>query len=124
MMRSPAMDSAPLDWSGSGRRAYELLLRQCFEAFADKVFHILSPGEVFKANWHIELICDRLEKVRGGKIRRLIINLPPRGLKSMLVSVAFPAFLLGHVDVALRVDGDAVRQRELSEIASGSSTQV
>ena len=96
MMRSPAMDSAPLDWSGSGRRAYELLLRQCFEAFADKVFHILSPGEVFKANWHIELICDRLEKVRGGKIRRLIINLPPRGLKSMLVSVAFPAFLLGH----------------------------
>lgn len=73
-----------------------MLLRQRFGAFAEKVFHTLSPGEVFQANWHIELICDRLEQVRGGKIRRLIINLPPRGLKSMLVSVAFPAFLLGH----------------------------
>ena len=73
-----------------------MLLRQRFGAFAEKVFHSLSPGEVFQANWHIELICDRLEQVRGGKIRRLIINLPPRGLKSMLVSVAFPAFLLGH----------------------------
>jgi predicted phage terminase large subunit-like protein len=78
------------------RRFYQMLLRQRFGAFAEKVFHTLSPGEVFQANWHIDLICDRLEKVRRGEIRRLIINLPPRGLKSMLVSVAFPAFLLGH----------------------------
>ena len=73
-----------------------MLLRQRFGAFAEKVFHTLSPGEVFRPNWHIDLICDRLEQVRRGETQRLIINLPPRGLKSMLVSVAFPAFLMGH----------------------------
>ncbi len=34
--------------------------------------------------------------VRLGKIKRLIINAPPRGLKSLIASVAFPAFVLGH----------------------------
>jgi predicted phage terminase large subunit-like protein len=90
------MDPALLVRPGSERRIYELLLRRNFDAFAEKVFHTLNPGEVFLPNWHIDLICDRLERVRRGEIRRLIINLPPRGLKSMLVSVALPAFLLGH----------------------------
>lgn len=47
-------------------------------------------------NWHIQAIAYHLELVRRGKIRRLIINLPPRSLKSILASVAFPAFVLGH----------------------------
>jgi hypothetical protein len=34
--------------------------------------------------------------VREGKIRRLIINLPPRHLKSLMASIAFPAWCLGH----------------------------
>ena len=34
--------------------------------------------------------------VRAGQIRRLIINMPPRYLKSLLASVAFPAGCLGH----------------------------
>ena len=95
-MTGAAAHADLLNTDGAEYRIYKFLLRQCFGAFAEKVFHTLPPGEVFQANWHIELICDRLEHVRGGKIRRLIINLPPRGLKSMLVSVAFPAFLLGH----------------------------
>ena len=58
-------------------------------------------------NWHIEIIAaipgtarkGRLSgemALRAGKIRRLIINLPPRYLKSLLASVAFPAWCLGH----------------------------
>lgn len=95
-MSSTSADLIASGVSHADRRFYQMLLRQRFGAFAEKVFHTLSPGEDFQANWHIDLICDRLEQVRRGEIRRLIINLPPRGLKSMLVSVAFPAFLLGH----------------------------
>ena len=47
-------------------------------------------------NWHIELLCAKLAALRAGKIGRLIINVPPRYLKSHLVSVTFPAWCLGH----------------------------
>jgi hypothetical protein len=51
---------------------------------------------VLLANWHIEVIAAKLAAERAGKIRRLIINLPPRHLKSLLASIAFPAWCLGH----------------------------
>ena len=95
-MGSASTDLVASGRSAADRRLYQMLLRQRFGAFADKVFCTLSPGEIFQPNWHIDLICDRLEQIRRGKIRRLIINLPPRGLKSILVSVGFPAFLMGH----------------------------
>src|SRR5438270_10955264 len=47
-------------------------------------------------NWHVEVIAAKLTAVRQGKIQRLIINLPPRHLKSLLASIAFPAWCLGH----------------------------
>jgi hypothetical protein len=43
-----------------------------------------------------QLIAARLTAVRNDEIRRLIINLPPRSLKSLMASVAFPAWCLGH----------------------------
>src|SRR5215831_7167159 len=75
---------------------YYALLRQDFEAFTARCFHDLNPQTQFSQNWHIELIAAKLMAVRQGKIRRLIINLPPRSLKSLLASVAFPAWCLGH----------------------------
>ena len=47
-------------------------------------------------NWHICAIAYYLEQVPLGKIKRLIITLPSRSLKSIMCSVAFPAFVLGH----------------------------
>jgi hypothetical protein len=47
-------------------------------------------------NWHIEVIAAKLAALAQGKIQQLIINLPPRHLKSLLVSIAFPAWCLGH----------------------------
>ena len=47
-------------------------------------------------NWHLEVIAAKLTAVQQGEIRRLIINLPPRHLKSIVFSVALPAFLLGR----------------------------
>jgi len=54
------------------------------------------PAEPLSMNYHIEAMAYHLEQVRLGRIKRLIINLPPRYLKSLLTSVAFPAFVLGH----------------------------
>jgi hypothetical protein len=42
------------------------------------------------------IIGAKLTALRDGKIRRLVVNLPPRHLKSLLASIAFPAWCLGH----------------------------
>ena len=44
-------------------------------------------------NWHIDCIAEHLEAVRDGQIKRMIINIPPRHMKSLTVSVFFPAWL-------------------------------
>jgi predicted phage terminase large subunit-like protein len=78
--------------------------REDFVSFVRKVFHVLNPHATFDMNWHICAVAYHLEMVRLGKIRRLIITLPPRSLKSIMCSVAWPAFILGH-DPTKRVIG-------------------
>ena len=80
----------------SKARKLDALLRYDFRAFAYKVFQTLAPGQAYVPGWQIDAIACRLERVRRGEIRRLIINMPPRSLKSIMSSVAFPAFCLGH----------------------------
>ena len=75
---------------------YEVLLRHDFATFAMRCFHDLNPHTRLAMNWHLRVIAAKLTAVREGKIRRLIINLPPRHLKSLLASIAFPAWCLGH----------------------------
>jgi hypothetical protein len=65
-------------------------------SFVRKTFHVLNPSAIFQMNWHIRAIAYVLEQVRLGEIKRLIITVPPRSLKSIMCSVAFPAFVLGH----------------------------
>lgn len=72
------------------------LFRQCFPLFVSKVFATVSPGAVYLPNWHIYAIAEYLAACERGEVRRLIINMPPRYLKSVVVNVAWPAFLLGH----------------------------
>jgi predicted phage terminase large subunit-like protein len=75
---------------------YRTLLRQDLSPFIHKSFSELNPQTKFLPNWHNEVIAAELEKCRRGETKRLIINLPPRSLKSHCASIAFPAFLLGH----------------------------
>jgi len=79
----------------SKARILEALLRNDFRTFVEKVFMTLTPGQTFIRSWHLEAIAYQLERVRRGEIKRLIINMPPRSLKSIMASVAFPAFILG-----------------------------
>ncbi len=74
---------------------HDAILRSHFESFLRRCFMTLNPGSSYLPNWHIAAIAYLLERVRRGEITRLIINLPPRHLKSLTVSVAWPAFLLG-----------------------------
>lgn len=78
------------------QKTLKSLLRSDFKSFCRKVFCEVSPGTPYLDNWHIDVICDRLEQVRRGDFNRLIINIPPRYMKSIICSVALPAFLLGH----------------------------
>jgi predicted phage terminase large subunit-like protein len=72
------------------------ILRAEFTAFLQRCFLTLNPRATFLPNWHIDALAYHLELVRRGEILRLIVNMPPRSLKSILCSVAFPAFMLGH----------------------------
>src|SRR5215467_2892797 len=78
------------------RPEYDVVLRKDFATFAARCFHDLNPLAELAVNWHLEVIAAKLAAVRAGRIRRLIINLPPRHLKSLLASIAFPAWCLGH----------------------------
>jgi predicted phage terminase large subunit-like protein len=62
-----------------------------YRAFAE-----LNPRVRFLENWHNELIASKLEACFRGEITRLIVNIPPRYLKSHAAAVSFPAFVLGH----------------------------
>jgi hypothetical protein len=77
-------------------RARNDACRLDFVSFIEAVFNLLAPGRPFLMNWHIRTLAYHLEQVRLGRIKRLIINLPPRFLKSLISSIAFPAFVLGH----------------------------
>jgi predicted phage terminase large subunit-like protein len=75
---------------------FQALLAQNFNAFSEFAFSVVRPGIPFKPNWHLEAMAEKLSQVASGKIRRLIITLPPRSLKSLYASVALPAWFLGH----------------------------
>jgi len=75
---------------------FDVLTRLDFVIFIERVFAEICPGVEFSHNFHLDLMAMRLEAVRLGDVTRLVINIPPRGLKSIIASIAFPAWLLGH----------------------------
>src|SRR5215467_8887432 len=75
---------------------YKMVLRQDFAAFMGRCFYDLNPQAELLMSCYHEVIAAKLMAVRQGRIKRLIINLPPRHLKSLMASIAFPAWCLGH----------------------------
>jgi hypothetical protein len=72
------------------------LLRDDFASFAACCFRELNPRARLAMNWHVEVMAGKLAALRAGRIRRLIISVPPRHLKSHVASISFPAWCLGH----------------------------
>jgi predicted phage terminase large subunit-like protein len=65
-------------------------------AFIEYTFGVVRPGAIFRPNWHLEAMAHKLSQVASGEVKRLIITVPPRNLKSICASVALPAWFLGH----------------------------
>lgn len=92
----PIGEGAPACLRAAIARVRDHALRVDFESFIAKTFETVDPGTVYLSNWHIGLIAEYLEACRQREITRLLINMPPRALKSICASVAWPAYILGH----------------------------
>jgi hypothetical protein len=77
-------------------RVLRAILRTDLSFFTRKVFATVSQVGPYLHNWHVDAITHQLMRVHSGECRRLLINQPPRSLKSICVSVAYVAWLLGH----------------------------
>src|SRR5260370_9316580 len=72
------------------------VLRNDLRFFIWKCFQTILPGTPYLRNWHIDAIVYQLLRVQAGDLSRLLINQPPRSLKSICVSVAFVAWRPGQ----------------------------
>ena len=67
-------------------------MEQSFYAFVKGAWHVVEGNSEFRENWHISAICLHLQAVSEGKIKRLLINVPPSFTKSLLTCVFWPAW--------------------------------
>ncbi len=77
-------------------RELDAASRLRFDLFLMRCFLTVNPGAIFMDNWHIDHMAYQAERIVNGEVRRLIVNMPPRNLKSLTFNVALSAFLLGH----------------------------
>jgi predicted phage terminase large subunit-like protein len=68
-------------------------LRSSLHAFVQEAWAIIEPSQEFQDNWHIREMCRVLEYAATHKDQRVIINIPPGCMKSLLVSVLWPAWM-------------------------------
>jgi predicted phage terminase large subunit-like protein len=78
------------------KQLLQAILRTDLKSFICKVFDTINPGIAFNNAWYLDLIADHLESIEYDAYKRLVINIPPRCLKSVSISVAWPAWLLGR----------------------------
>ena len=79
------------------RQIADVVFRNSFGAFCCRAFKVLHPGQQLIHNWHIDAVCHAIEQmVTGEGEKRLVLNQPPRTLKSYIVSVCLPAWVLGR----------------------------
>ncbi|MEN6533124.1 MAG: phage terminase large subunit, partial [Bryobacteraceae bacterium] len=69
----------------------ELAARRLRE-FVRQAWPVVEPSTTFVSGWHLDAICEHLEGVTRGHIRRLLISMPPRHMKSLAVSVFWPCW--------------------------------
>ena len=80
----------------SAQAALRAVLATDFASFIRYTFGVLRPGVEFRPNWHIDAMAYKLSQIASGEVKKLIITVPPRNLKSICASVALPAWFLGH----------------------------
>lgn len=87
------MTELKLDLLKAQRKAIlKSLAEDSLHEFVRQAWHLVEPDTKFRDNWHLVAICDHLQAVSEGKISRLLINVPPGTMKSLLVCVFWPAW--------------------------------
>jgi len=71
-------------------------MKRSLKEFTKNSWATIEPGRDFYDNWHIDAVSEHLQAVVNGQIKRLIINIPPRHMKSISVAVALPAWTWTH----------------------------
>jgi hypothetical protein len=73
-------------------RDAELIRDRCrsLTGFVREAWRVLEPNATYVHSWHIDAIAEHLEAVTEGRINRLLINIPPGSMKSLMVSVFWP----------------------------------
>lgn len=69
--------------------------RRSLVHFIRRAWPVLEPGQPYIHGWHMDAICDHLEAITSGQIKRLLINIPPGTMKSMASAVFWPAWEWG-----------------------------
>lgn len=64
-----------------------------FAAFVKKAWRVIHPTRPLVWSWHYDLLCEYLTAVKQRKVRRLIINVPPRTAKSTITTICFPCWI-------------------------------
>lgn len=75
------------------------LCSRSLSAFVRRAWHVIEPGQPYKHGWHVDAVCEHLEAATRGEITRLLINIPPGTMKSTLVSVFWPAWEWGPMNM-------------------------
>lgn len=77
----------------------ELAERRLIE-YIELTWHILEPDRPFVREWPLEVLCEHLEAVTAGEIRKLLINVPPGMTKSLTTNVFWPSWEWGPRNMA------------------------
>ncbi len=68
------------------------LARRSLPEFIRQAWPLVEPGVDLSWNWHLDELCEALEAVTRGELKRVIINIPPGSSKSLTISVFWPAW--------------------------------
>lgn len=90
-MSSQQIKLSKAEWLAIEREA----CKRSLSTFVREAWQVIEPAQPYVHGWHIDLICAHLEAVTRGEITRLLINIPPGTMKSLLVGVFWPAWEWG-----------------------------
>ena len=123
--------SRPVDRAGTLKAIEKRKCEMSLAEFVKAAWHIIEPGQPYVHGWHIDFICAHLEAITDGVLNddgtfynRLLVNIPPGTMKSLLIGVFWPAWEWGprnmphmryvcashSLDLAIR---DSLRMRRL-----------
>lgn len=121
----------PVDRTGTLKAIEKRKCEMSLAEFVKAAWHIIEPGQPYVHGWHIDFICAHLEAITDGVLNddgtfynRLLVNIPPGTMKSLLIGVFWPAWEWGprnmphmryvcashSLDLAIR---DSLRMRRL-----------